>query len=333
MTTQPKSFTSDGIQWAWDSTSITAASECQRRYYYKIICGWSSLGQLSKDLRFGQHYATAIEHYYKWRIVDGLDHEEALHRTVREALIDTWDHKTEPAPLTEGPDGEAIMETDKRVRIPNTGMPWESNDSIKNRWTLIRSIVWYLCHYVEDELDTTQVVSVNGRPGLELSFDLPISADITFCGHLDRLASDERGIFVMDQKTTGGALSPQYFRNFDRSLQMSMYSLAGQVLFGAPIKGVMIDAVQIQVGGSYYMRGETFRTETQIEEWIRETEDVIKRTQDNTAADFFPRDTTACGYYGGCEFKEICGMCPSLRERFLKGGFDRRERWDPIERR
>lgn len=313
MTAPLKSFTSTGVQWAWDATSITAATECPRKYQYTILKGWIADAPLSKDLRFGAHFATAVEHYYKYVVVEGHTHDTALLRVVRETLEATWDR---PDPESEG-------------------MPWESNDPNKNRWNLIRTIIWYFCHYIEEGHDTTSVVTLaGGKPAVELSFELPLSRDITYCGHIDRLvARDESDIFVMDQKTTGGALSPYYFRNYDRSIQMSGYSLAGEILFGSPIRGVMIDAAQVQVGGTTFMRGETFRTEEQLEEWIRETEAVIARTQNYTADGFFPRDTTACGYYGGCQFKDICGMSPSNRDRFLKGGFKKRERWDPLARR
>ncbi len=329
-----KSFTTDGVQWAWDATSISAATECPRKYQYTILLGWVFDGQEPKDLRFGRHFATAVEHYYKHVIVKNKSHEEALHLIVREAMLETWDHELGEPEELDGEDG--LTKTHGSLqRIPETGSPWESNDPIKNRWNLIRTIIWYFCHYIESNHETTSVVTLNdGKPAVELSFEFQLSKDITYCGHFDRLIAGQTGdIFVMDQKTTGSGLNEWYFKGFDRSIQMSGYSLAGSILFGSPIRGVMIDAAQIQVGGTTFMRGETYRTEEQLEEWLQETEMIIKRMQDYTVSGFFPRDTTACGYYGGCVFKDICAMSPSNRDRFLKGGFAKRKRWDPIERR
>ncbi len=42
---------------------------------------------------------------------------------------------------------------------------------------------------------------------------------------------------------------------------------------------------------------------------------------------------TACGNYGGCEFRKVCGSVPGVRKNLLEGSFRKRDRWDPIKRR
>lgn len=330
-----KSFTPEGLQWAWDATSITAATTCPRYYQYTILLGWTPDEPMAKDLRFGAHFATAVESYYKYVILEGDDHATALRRVVRQAMIHTWDHDTVDATDDTPTDSWRHFDDKSLVKVPDTGMPWESYDANKNRWNLIRTIIWYFCHYVEDKHDTTTIVTLpDGRPAVELSFSFEIADDITYCGHMDRLSKlYDDDVFAMDQKTTGSGLSPFFFAGFDRSIQMSGYNLAGQVIFGTPIRGVMIDAAQVQVGGTVFGRGYTYRTEDQLNEWMAETEYIVRRTQSFTEMGFFPRDTTACGYYKGCPFQEICGKSPSNRSRFIKGKFAKRKRWDPIERR
>ena len=46
-----KSF-KDGIQHAWDATSLSLAQACLRKYYYKMVEGWRP-NTYSDHLRFG----------------------------------------------------------------------------------------------------------------------------------------------------------------------------------------------------------------------------------------------------------------------------------------
>src|SRR5687768_10394656 len=83
-----KSFTEDGIQFAWDSTSIKLAETCLRKYQYKMLLGWQP-ERKSVHLLFGGWYASALESYYKY-VADGMSQDDALAEVVAEALIETW---------------------------------------------------------------------------------------------------------------------------------------------------------------------------------------------------------------------------------------------------
>ena len=163
-----KSFDpSTNIQFGWDSTSIKLAEECLRKYQLKMLEGWQP-ETLSVHLRFGQHYATALEHYYKRRAA-GEDYDTAVLGVVEEALVDTWDHELD----AEG------------NRIAGTGTPWHSEHNTKTRENLIRTIVWYLDQFQED-VATTLILS-DGTPAVEYSFALPVDNGIIFSGHIDRV--------------------------------------------------------------------------------------------------------------------------------------------------
>src|SRR6476620_9113379 len=84
-----KSFDADGVQFAWESTSIKLAETCLRKYYYKLIIGWQP-ERKSVHLLFGGWYATALESYYKY-VADGMSQDEALAEVVGEALAETWE--------------------------------------------------------------------------------------------------------------------------------------------------------------------------------------------------------------------------------------------------
>lgn len=301
----PSPFGADGVQWAWNATSLTLLMECPKKYYYAQVIGWRAKGP-SVHLDFGGHYAKALERYHKLR-ADGQDHRGALASAVAGALDDTW--------LNREPDGSG-------------GAPWVSDHNAKTRETLIRSIVWYLENWKDDPCKT--VVLENGAAAVELSFQLPVSDSVTLVGHLDRLVEFQGDLYVQDQKTTGSSFSARYFDQWDLSVQMSTYTLAAKAVFNTPVKGVIIDAAQIAVGFTAFQRGFTFRTERQMEEFLSTVHHYVGQARQFTEAKQWPMNTTACDKFGGCQFRKICSKDPGQRERFLRADFEIKP-FNPLE--
>lgn len=297
----------NGVQFAWDSTSVKLASECMYKYKLKMIDGWQSQ-ELSVHLRFGQVYASALEHYFK-HLALGMDQADALREIILEALVATWD-RTEEDPV---------------------GKPWDSIHNAKTRETLIRTIVWYVDQFANDS--TSVVVLSNGKPAVELSFKLPVDNDIVLTGHLDRLVRYGDDIMVMDQKTTGSTLTARYFEGFNPDIQMSMYTFAGQSIFNTRVRGVIIDAAQIAVGFTRFERGMTFRSQGQLNEWYDNTLHTIEVARGYTREGYFPLNPQSCGNYGGCQFRGICSKSPEHRVNFLKAAYVQGPTWDPMESR
>lgn len=304
-----KSF-QDGVQFAWDATSLTSAMTCPRKYYYDLILGIQPK-ILSVHLLFGQHYATALERFYKLR-AEGSSIEDALDEIVRRCLEETWDEVT--------------------------GQPVAFSDAAKTRYSLIRSIVWYVEEFGdESDMSIKTVHFSDGRPAVEVSFTLEVTPDVVFCGHLDRIVEDEFR-YVMDQKTTKYTMSPQFFDQFKLNNQMSLYTFAGSAILDSPVKGVIIDGAQIAVNFTRFSRGITLRTKAELEEWQRSALHVINMTQHFSSmaqisdVDAFPMNYTACDKYGGCPFKQICSSSPKIRENVIKTFYEPKV-WDPLERR
>ena len=312
--TQPLAFDVAGVQFAWDSTSIKLAETCLRKYQYKMIEGWQP-DRKSVHLLFGGWYASALESYYKY-VADGIDPVEAEIEIIWEALQETWEYDLDEA-------GEPI---------PGTGAPWRSDHNTKTRENLIRTIVWYLDQFGEDDSSTTLILS-NGKPAVEHSFRLEVDNGLMFAGHLDRLVDYSHQVYIQDQKTTGSTISGRYFDGYNPDSQMSMYTFAGKTIFGIPIKGIMIDAAQIAVGFTRFERGFTFRSDDQLNEWYDNTLYHIERAREATRENHFPLNPSSCSQFGGCEFRGICSKAPGIRENFLKGDFVRGKRWDPLEAR
>jgi hypothetical protein len=343
------SFDPSGVQFAWDSTSISLAQTCLRKYQYKMLEGWQS-ASLSVHLRFGQHYASALEHFYK-RTALGEDFEDALRGIVEEVLEATWDRpKCEVCngagklPLTAEEAAKRIggvtaASVDSAYEDCTAcectgfaltgGAPWDSLHNLKTRENLVRTIIWYIDHFEEDPAPV--VILSDGAPAVEHSFALPVDDGLIFSGHIDRLVTYQSHVFVMDQKTTTSTLSPYYFDQFKPNVQMSMYSFAGKIIYGSPIKGIIIDAAQIAVGFSKFARDMTFRTEEELTEWYDSSMYWIEQARHATRENYFPMNPASCGNYGGCEFRKICSKSPEFRKPFLEGNFEKGERWDPLK--
>lgn len=335
-----KSFDATGAQFVWDSTSLSLAQACPRKYQLKMIEGWQPRKK-SVHLIFGGHYATALEHYYKHRALgDSLD--EALEKIVFEALCNTWERPA--CELCEGSGqidqrlgGEATSgssrcpDCDGFGNVQGSGQPWDSGDAIKTRETLIRTIIWYVDQFADSAVKV--ILDSEGKPLVERSFTLNVDGGIVFAGHLDTCVEYAGSPYVMDQKTSKSTISAYYFEGYRPDIQMSMYTFAGKAIFNLPVKGVIIDAAQIAVGFSRFERGFTFRTELELDEWYDDMMILITRIRQMTANNYFPMDRTACGNYGGCEFRGVCSRDPAVRRQFLLADFTQGPTWDPLDRR
>jgi hypothetical protein len=319
------------IQFAWDSTSLGLIKTCPRLYQYTMIDGWGHRGE-SIHLRFGIEYHHALEFYAHQR-ADGVKHEVAIANTVREVMLRTTDFNPEP--------------TTKTAKY-------------KNRETLISLVVDYLDHFIDDPCTT--YIKSDGTPAVELSFRFeldfgPEGAD-TFemddgqggrkqffsgsqpyllCGHLDRVVTFNDHLFVMDHKTTTTTPGDYYFNQYEPNNQMTLYTIAGQMVLHTPIKGVMIRAAQILLEKPHrFIVGFTYRTQDQIEEWLSDLRLHLSLAEQYATMNYWPINDTACDKFGGCKFRGVCSKSPDVREMFLRADFDKLEedaRWNPLRSR
>jgi len=337
-----QSFDADGLQFAWDSTSLKLAETCLRKYYYKMIVGWQP-ERKSVHLLFGGWYASALESYHRY-VADGMSQDDALMEVVWEALTETWVFDKVPYEHSQGlrcydpdgcddplcPDAAMYHGMEPGDPIPGTGHPWVSDHNTKTRENLIRTIVWYVDQFGEDDSCST-IILANGKPAVEHSFRLEVDNGIILCGHLDRVVEYGGAPYIQDQKTTQSTITSRYFDNYNPDSQMSLYTFAGKAVFGLPIKGIMIDAAQIAVGFTRFERGFTFRSDDQLNEWYDHSMYHIERARTATRENHFPLNPSSCNNYGGCEFRHICSKAPGVRDQFLKGDFVKGKRWDPME--
>lgn len=298
-------FEGTKLQRGWDSTSLGWFKHCARHYQYKMIEGWSSRGS-GLHIFFGQIYHSAIEAFDHAK-AQGASYDDCLDAAVAHALQSTW----------------------------IDGRPWNSGDTAKNRDTLLRSIIWYYDQFRDDPAET--VVLANGRPAVELSFRFELdfcpsgfSEPFLLSGHIDRLVTFAGDTYAMDHKTTKSTLSDHYFSQYNPDNQMSLYTLATQVIYESSVKGVIIDAAQIAVGFSRFQRGITYRTPEQLNEWLVTTKHYLLEAQRHAEENFWPMNDKGCF---NCEFRRICSADPRMRQTFLESDFDRSEPWNPLKAR
>lgn len=304
MTEHKKSF-KDGVQFAWDATSLELAQTCLRKYYYSMIRGITPK-RTSVHLLFGGIYASALEEFYKHR-AEGDSIEDALRKVIRLALEQSWDKEA--------------------------GHPLHFDDTKKTRVNLIRTIVWYVDQFAEETDDGIRTYHLqSGKPAVELSFTLEFDEDTLYCGHLDRVVQMGDSLYVMDQKTTGGTIGTYYFEQFSPNNQMSGYAWAGQAVLHSPVRGVIIDAAQIAVNFTRFERGITTRTPDQLEEWYDSARYTIQLARHATREERFPMNLSACGNYGGCPFRQLCARSPKVRENYIKSDYSDHN-WDPLKAR
>lgn len=312
------SFTEvDGVSYqiAWDSTSLGLFKECPEKYRLSMRQGWESK-RTPLPLTFGILYHSSLEHYYKQR-AGGQTHAAAAKDTLAHMLEWTGERSAEP---------------------PGRFIPWDSGDTKRSRETLIRSVLWYLDKFQDDPAET--IILQDGSPAVELSFrmELPLLAptgeNYLLCGHIDRLVKFADQVWVMDHKTTAGALNERYYAGFTPDNQMSLYSLASQVVYQQPARGVIIDGAQIGVTFTRFGRGFANRTPDQLQEWLQETMDWIKLAEFFAEHGRWPRNDKSCHHYAGCAFREVCGKDAAVRPAYLSADFTQdKANWDPMQPR
>jgi hypothetical protein len=295
------------LQVAWDSTSMGALKHCPRFYQLSIVLGYVPRDE-SVHLTFGLRYHEALEAYDHAK-ASGNDHEHAVRHAVRTALQNSWNSAL------------------KR--------PWFSDHKLKNRETLIRSVIWYLEQFKDDPIKT--LILANGKPAVELSFRLDLGRktrageSLLLCGHLDRMGEFNGAMWIADRKTTAYTIGEDFFSKFTPDNQMSTYAYAGKIVFETENKGIIIDGAQIAINFTRFQRGFAPRTDAQLDEWRQDLDHYITLAEYYAKEGYWPMNDKACGMYGGCQYRNICKYPPgNSRADWLKAGYTRRS-WDPLK--
>jgi len=342
------SKTSLGVQIGWDATSLDLLKTCPYKYYLTMVRGYRTK-KGNVDLFFGLIVHSSLELYHHKR-AEGWAYKEAVREVLLFALLKTGKHVDEvylkcnecgfegKQILTKTPACSTCGTTDIAMNDAETvWYPWQSDDKNKTRYTLIRSLVWYLEQFKDDPAET--VILENGKPAVELSFRMeiplinPDGDPYLLSGHLDRLVRFGGSIFVTDVKSTKSTLNEDWFKKYMMDNQMSMYSTASKVVLKEQAVGLILDAIQVAVTFTRCLRGFVKRTPGRLEEWLEDTMFWIKQAEGFAERRRWPMNDTSCNKYGKCVFRDnVCSKDPSVRQKFLDTHF-RHETWDPLKSR
>lgn len=314
----PFSRTLPNLQLAWDSTSLGALKKCAQYYKYTIIDGYVS-PEPNDDITFGHLLHSAAELYARLVATD-VPHNKAVIDVTRWLLENTWNRET--------------------------NRPWISSEPTKTRETLLRTVVWYLDNYQDSTIKT--ITLPNGKPAVEVSFRFSLSEDendsrfrsqttgeeFQLCGHLDKIGEFNDENWIVDTKTTKYELDETYFRQYYPDNQVSLYDVAGAVAFDKEIKGVIIDAIQVLVGGSRFKRRHISRSAEQREDWLRDLQTWLTQAEMFALDNRWPQNEKSCGWgKKRCPFWEVCSGDPHTRQEWLDANFAKRPSWNPLETR
>lgn len=292
----------NGIQFAYDSTSIGLWKSCPRKYYYSIVLGYEPR-IMAPPLAFGIAFHTVMETWEKL-LSCKIDKHTAFIRVIRLA----------------GLLGD---------RLP-------SGDTSRSKETLVRSIVCYLDNFWEDK--ATTVILPNGKPAAEMHFKLPfmnyLGQEVFICGHIDRLAQWQDKVYVSDFKTSKYQLDNRFFSQFKPNTQLPLYLTACHIIAEdiqdfPSAHGVIIDGIQLGVNFTRYARHIVEFSLEEINEYIIDLQYWVKQAMDACAQNYFPQNTESCQKYSGCHFLEICSKSPARRQAYLEGNFVKRT-WNPL---
>lgn len=303
--TGPNTSIVDGVQFAWDNTSLGLFKTCPRKYYYTIHLGYVAR-VTPPPLAFGIHFHSLCQTWHHL-LAAGIDKETALLRCTRLA----------------GLLGETLP----------------TGDTARTKETLVRAFVWYMEQFWDDSAST--VILSTGKPAVEYSFAFSLMTyqghDVLICGHLDRLVKWQGKVFCTDYKTSKYGLDRKFFAKFKPSTQMPLYVAATHIIAGETqdlpsADGVIIDGIQLGVNFCRYSRGVVEFSLEEVEEYLNGLKYWIKQAMDACAEGYFPGNEASCDQYGGCVFRDICSKPPARRQAYLEGSFGK-QTWNPLQSR
>jgi hypothetical protein len=285
-------FDEDGKQRVLDASSLDDLMACPKYYHYKKVMALKPKHNKAST-QWGNIVHKGLERYDEC-ILEGMDWDDAVREAVKATLVECKDHD-------------------------------DTKDNARTTETAVRAIVWYADRYKDDTLVTAELH--DGAPATEIRFEVPIpDTNYRFSGRIDRIVWADDELFLLDRKTTKQSLSGYYFKDYELSLQVQAYIWASKRFLDLPVAGLLIDAIQTGVNFTRFNRSPFFISDGRLDEFeelLRHHIDMLEWYHDKN---YWPRNFTSCGRYGGCQFAPICSMAPHRRQIWLKEYFTEGER-------
>lgn len=319
------------LQYAWDSTSLSAFDTCPRYYAMKHIDGWTPrTGTTPVALTFGILFHKGIENWHKLR-AGGMPVVEAADKIVSD-IMDAPEFSALPTG-----DEDVFQMTEAEAEAQGL-TSYLKIAKFRTKYHLARALVWYMEEYADDSVET--YIKADGEAAVELSFRIPMDhieiapgQPMILSGHLDRVGVMAGSYYASDLKTTS-SLSRSWFAGYDTDLQMTNYTLAGKMILDKPVLGCLIDGIGLQQGAVQFKRAVTLRSDGALNahlRWLAWKMEELKRVVDTFAGTptwEWPARPSACKM---CDLKDVCRKPPEFRGSYLKTNYVQRPPWNPLE--
>jgi len=343
-----------GLLLTISASSLKELMFCPRKYQLAVLEGWRE-ADTSVDLEFGTLAHMVKEAYHKM-LLAGHDWETAQREVIKLAFVfsghrdaeDVWHpwrgsyvemwrccgvnkYKNEKGNMAKcpyshkgvwheapGPSvcGECGGDTETAAR-------WLPFDPVKNRYNLMR----FAFAYTEEDADRNwQTIRLNdGTPAVELVFRTPLPIFTSMgeqfhsVGYFDNLASFNQDNYIPDLKTTKKTLNTKYWDGYSPNVQVDLYDLVGRIDFpDLNLQGVMIEGVQLLVGGVRLSRHQAHRTDDLREEFQADLAHWLRQLEEYATNAYWPMNRANCWL---CPFRAVCAAVPDRRQELLEGNF------------
>lgn len=318
----------------YDNSSLENFRRCHRMYYLRNVRDWTP-EYTSHNLIFGLCWHSAMD--VVWNLASSSKTDLEIMTDALVAFQEVW-NKYYPGWKAEQ---ESTLGTGQDELYPKT--PGRAADML----------VWYL-------KTRRHILAGYEILGIEVPFIVPLSygqedtSEIYYIGRNDKIIrkSDDKRVYIIDHKTTKSD-GAAWVNTFQPNNQVDGYNYSGLMTYGDEFMGVQIDGALCQKGPKvskdpslpsgigfpqHILRAATGFTQA----WLWETtytimllESHLKMLEDCKNEDeilkAFDKRTTACGYYSGCIYRNICAYITNpAREVEPPTGF-KVEKWIPFE--
>lgn len=311
---------------AWDPTRLRDLMLCFSRFWYRHMLALEAgldEPEFAVHLEWGRAYHAALARYEleKLRLRRKPGWEAVAVRAALAVALDQSRGWPQWAPSTKLLEARGLL-------------------GEKNQLTLLRAVCWY--HFTIGHEDPCETLLIDGKPALELQIKVPfpgLPGEI-LCSNVDRVVKYGGGNWIVERKSTKGALGSSYWHRFDPDIQIDIYCAIGRL--GLPkldIQGVILDAMQ--TGVEFCRPGRDFKTRTlaQSQETLAAVADRIRQFRSLQKGGLPSSDlslhmnSAACQAGGGpCSSRRICAVDAADRARQIATYFHTRKNpWNPLE--